>query len=95
MKRFGSAVQVLQIASLGGKALEGLQPSAEVVGVDEVAKVAAKLVVRVVVEALDGCLLDRPVHAFDLTVGPRVPRLGEAVINVVLSANVFERVCAE
>jgi len=34
-------------------------------------------------EASDGCLLDRPVHPLDLTVGPGVVRLGEPVLDVV------------
>ena len=50
---FGSTVQVLQ---------------AEVVGFDEVVEMPAELVVRFIVEALDGRFLERPVHAFDLAV---------------------------
>ena len=95
MNHFGSAVQVLQMASYGVKTVKGLQSSAEVVDVDEVVEVSAKLVVCVVVEALDGCVLERSVHPFDLAIGPRVVRLGQPVIDVVLSTSVFERVGTE
>ena len=36
--------------------------------VDEIAQVSSQLVVRVVEVAFDGCVLDGPVHPFDLTV---------------------------
>ena len=38
------------------------------------------MIVFVVVEAFDGCFLDRAVHAFDLAVGPRVTWLGEVAL---------------
>ena len=37
----------------------------------------------VVVEALDGRVLDRPVHSLDLTIGPRVVGLGQPVLDPV------------
>ena len=40
----------------------------------------------VVMIALNGGFFDRSVHAFDLTVGPRMLDLGEAVLNAVLAA---------
>ena len=46
----------------------------------------------VVVEALDGRLFERSVHAFDLTVGPWMTRLGEAMIDTVLGTGIFEGV---
>jgi hypothetical protein len=81
LNRFGSAVQFAD-GFVGCEALEGLQSSAEVVGLDEIGEVPAELVVGVVVEALDGCFLDSPVHAFDLAVGPRVSWFGEPVVDV-------------
>lgn len=54
-----------------------------------------ELVVALVVEALDGSVLEGPVHALDLTVGPRVFCLGRAVLDVVFSAGVFEGVSPE
>lgn len=55
----------------------------EVVSGEEIGKVLARLVVRPVMVALDGRLLDRPVHPFDLAVRPRVARLSEAVFDIV------------
>ena len=45
-----------------------------------------------IVEALDCGFPDGAVHAFDLAVGPRVPRLDKAVVDVVLGAGILERV---
>ena len=59
-------------------------------GVDEVVEMPAELVVGVMMEAFDGCFLERPVDAFNLAVGPGVTRLGEPVIDMVLSTGVFE-----
>src|ERR1700679_131525 len=51
---------------------------------------ASKLIVGLIVEALDGCLFDGAVHALDLAVGPRMLGLGEAVVDSILSAGKFE-----
>src|SRR6266481_6530262 len=77
------------------EAFEGLQPLREVVGANEVGKMASKLIVGFIVEAFDRRLLDGAVHALDLTVGPRVSGLGEAVVDVVLGAGEFEGMSAE
>lgn len=50
------------------EALQRLEPSTEVVGVDEVLKVPAQLLVAVLVEALDGRALDGAVHSLDQSV---------------------------
>ena len=63
----------------------------ELVGRDEVGEVLAQLVMRIIVIALDGRLLDRPVHPFDLAVRPRMPWLGEVVFDVAVSAGQLER----
>ena len=54
--------------SYGCEAFEGLKPSAEIVGCDEVGEVASELIVAVVVEASDGGFLDGAVHPLDLSV---------------------------
>jgi diguanylate cyclase (GGDEF)-like protein len=54
--------------------------------------VLSELAMRVVVIAPDGCLFERPVHSLDLTVGPRMVGLGEAMIDVVLAADTIEHV---
>lgn len=80
---------------VGCEALEGLEPSAEVVGGDKVAKMLPELVMIVVVVALDGRFLDGAVHPFDLPVGPRMTRLSEPMIDIVLRAGEREGVAAE
>jgi hypothetical protein len=80
---------------VGCQALQGLQATGEVVGGDEVREVTSGLVMAFVVVTLDGGLLEGPVHAFDLSVGPRVARLGQTVIDVVLGTRILEGVRAE
>ncbi len=65
------------------EAAERLEAAGEVVGGYEVCEVYPQLLVALVVEAFDGGLLDGAVHPLDLTVGPGVVRLGEAVLDVV------------
>jgi hypothetical protein len=55
----------------------------------------AELVVVLVVESLDRGVLDGAVHALDLAVRPRVPRLGEPVVDVELGAGELEGVAEE
>ncbi len=75
---------------VGREAFEGLQPSPEVVGADEVGEVVSQLLVVVVVKAFDGCVLDRAVHSFDLTIRPGVLDLGQPVLNLMLAADPVE-----
>lgn len=77
------------------QSFEGLQTSAEIVGGDEVSKVLTELLVAVVVEALEGRVLDRAVHSLDLAISPWMFRLGGAVFNVGLVAGIFESIAAE
>ena len=48
------------------------------------------MLVCFVVEAFDGGFLECPVHAFDLSVGPRVAWFGQPVIDATLGTCVFE-----
>ncbi len=80
---------------VGTKAFEGFESAGEVVGSDELVQVAAELVVGFVVEALDGGVLERAVHAFDLAICPRVFRLGQPVVDVILGAGVLEGMSPE
>ena len=80
---------------VGREALQGFESTREVVGGDEVRQVRAQLVVRGVVEPLDRCLLDGAVHALDLSIRPRVSRLGQPVRHIILGAGEFECVGPE
>src|SRR5262252_5052378 len=53
-----------------------------------------ELVVSLVVVAVDSRFLDGPVHPLDLTVGPRMVGLGQAVLDTVGSADLVEAVHA-
>jgi hypothetical protein len=61
-----------------------------IIGVDEELEVLPKLIVAIVMVALDGGVLDGAVHSLDLTVGPRVLRLSEPVFDTMLKADLVE-----
>jgi hypothetical protein len=63
--------------------LEGLEPSCDVVGRQEVGEVCSQLLVAVVMQALDGGLVDRAVHPFDLAIGPWMVGFGQPVLDPV------------
>ena len=56
---------------------------------------ASKLLMALVVEALDCGFLDGPVHPLDLPIRPRMLRLGQPMVNVVLRAAEFKGMGAE
>jgi hypothetical protein len=87
-----SEVQAFADELVRGGAFEGLEPSGEVVGIDEVAQVGSELLVGFVEVAFDGGVLDRAVHSLDLTIGPRVLGLCQPMVDLVLGAGVFEGV---
>ena len=70
-----------------GEALESLEATAVIVGVDEVVQVSLKLSMTVIVKALDGGLFDGPVHSLDLSVCPGMLDLGRSVVDAVLAAS--------
>lgn len=55
-------------------------------------EVCGQLGRAVVVVSFDGCLFDRPVHPFDLAVGPRVFHPGEPMLDAMLVADPVEDV---
>ncbi len=77
---------------VGCEAFQGLEPASEVVCRNEVGEVPAKLVVCVVVEAVDGRFFDGPVHSFDLAVSPRVVGFGQTMFDTVGPADLVEAV---
>jgi len=52
--------------------------------------VLTKPVVALVVIAFDRGVFDRPVHPFDLSIGPWMVRFGQSMIDTVLGADQFE-----
>src|SRR5579871_275159 len=78
-----------------GKASKRFESSGEVVSCHEISQVLAKLSVAVIVEAVNGGLFDGAIHAFDLSVGPRVIGFGQAMIDSMPKANPVKRVPTE
>src|SRR5215470_6625761 len=77
------------------EAFEGLQAPPEIVGADEVIEVTFKLLMTVVMVALDGGFLDGAVHSLDLAIGPGMIDFGETVLDAVFSASQGEHVSDE
>src|SRR5918912_911821 len=69
---------------VGREPAQGLEAAGGVIGIQEELQVRPEPIVAVVVVAPDGWLLEGAVHPLDLTVCPRVPGLGEPVLDVVL-----------
>lgn len=67
------------------------EPSSEIVGGGEVCEVPIQLVMRFVIEALYGCIFDCAVHAFNLTIRPRVARHCQAMLDIELSTGRFKK----
>ena len=80
---------------VGCEAFEGIESAAEVIGVDEFGQVASAPFMGLVMEALDGCVLDGPFHAFDLAISPRMAWLGQPMVDVVLGAGILEGIREE
>ena len=70
---------------VGSEPPQGLEALSEVVGVEEGFEVLSELLVGLVVIAPNGGFLEGAVHPLDLTVGPGMVRLSEAVLDTELS----------
>ena len=77
------------------KPLEGLEPSTEVVGGNEVVKVLSELGMVFVVIALDRSFLDRPVHSLDLAICPWMCRLRQPMFDVKIGTCRIEGMATE
>ena len=80
---------------VGCEPFEGLEPSSEVVGVHEVSQMLPELVMAVVVVALDRRVLDGAVHPLNLTIGPGMSRLGQAMVHIVLGTGILKGMGSE
>src|SRR5262245_33283056 len=75
---------------VGREAAESLQPLGEVVGIQESSEMVLELPVVFVMIPPDGCFLEGAVHPLDLSVGPRVVGLGQAMFDPMLPADAVE-----
>ena len=81
--------------SKGVRPFRVLRRRREVIGCDEVRKMLSKLLMALVVEALDCGFLDGPVHSLDLSVGPGVLWFGQPMVDIVSGAGEFESLSTE
>ena len=75
--------------------MQRLEPSGEIVGVEEIGEVPAQLVMVLVVVAFDGRLLDCSVHSLDLAVRPGMVRLCQPMFDFLLSTGLVEHMHAQ
>jgi len=75
---------------IGGETLQGFEPSSEVVGAHEVSQMLSELVMAVVVVAFDRRVFDGAVHPLNLTIGPGMSRLGQAMVHIVLGTGILK-----
>ncbi len=79
---------------VGCETFEGLESSAEVIGIDEVAEMSPELRMSVVVIAVNCGFLDGSVHPLDLSVGPRMVWLGQPMFDAIGPTDLVEAVNA-
>jgi hypothetical protein len=72
------------------KATERLETTGVIIGCNEICEMHPQLVVALAMEASGRWLLDGAVHALYLTLGPRVVRLGQPVLDIVHFADYAE-----
>src|SRR5205809_7247720 len=77
---------------IGREPFEDLETASEVVGRHEVGQMRSKLLVIVVVIAIDRRFLEGTVHPLDLPIGPWMIGFGQAMLDAVGSADLIEAV---
>ena len=92
---FGLAGPLLADELVGCEPLQRLEPASEVVSGYEVTKVPLKLGMIVVVVTLHGGFLDGSVHPLDLSIRPRMHRLGQPMFDVEIGASCIKGVATE
>jgi len=90
-KPFGIGCPDFADVFVAGEATQGFEAAAVIVGIGEVVEVRNQLGMAIAMIAFDGSLLDRAVHALDLTVGPGMFRLGKASSGCTMAPSIWER----
>lgn len=83
-KLSGFVLPYLADGLIGCEAFERREATTEIASGDKVCEVLLKLVVGIIMVALDGCFLDRPVHPLYLSIDPRVFHLSQSMLDAVL-----------
>jgi hypothetical protein len=87
-KTFWFFLPTLDDVLIGRETVEGFEPFGEIISIHEVIAVLFDLLVVFIVIPFNGCLLQSSVHTLHLTVGPRVARAYEAMLNTILFTGV-------
>ena len=94
-KLVGIGLPTFAYVFVGSEALERLESSGEVIGIDEVEEMCLKLFAAVIEVPLDRSFLDGSVHSFDLAVGPGMVGFGEPVLDAMGAAHAIEGMATE
>ena len=73
------------------QSLESFETLGKVIGREELSEMLLELVVRLIVIALDGCLLDSAIHPLDLPVRPRMLDFGQPMFDSIFFTNAVEQ----
>ena len=72
---------------IGCESLQCFESLCEDVGLQEVVQMFSELLVIFIIGAVDGCLFSCSVHAFDLTICPRMIWFCQAVLGLIFEAD--------
>ncbi len=68
---------------IGCETVEGLEPSPDIIGGHEIIEMRPQLLMAVVMEAFDSCILDRAVHPLKLPIRPGMTGFRQAMFDPV------------
>lgn len=91
MEEFRVFLPLLTDIPVRRQAAQCIEPSCKIIDHDEGVEMLLQLVMGFVVTGFHGCILQYPVHSFDLAVGPRVIRLREPVVDAVFIADAIKQ----
>ena len=86
-KAFRLLLPLLADEFIGCQSFQGLEALGEIVGHQEGCQMVTKLLMSIVVVAIDGGFLERSIHALDLAVRPGMIGFGEAMLDAMLGAD--------
>lgn len=90
MEYRGVGLPIVDDLFIRGTEAQGFEFFGEVIGHQEVVQMTLELVERIVVIGFDRRVFQCAVHAFNLTVRPGMPELGEAMVNAKRGAGGIE-----
>ena len=89
-KAFGLFLPALTDVFIRGQAVERFESFREIIGHQEGMQMLFQVVMGLVVILFHGGLFERPVHPFDLAIGPGMVGLGQPMVNPMLMTHAIK-----